>query len=121
MRAYRERKAAGEPSVRYRKPKDRRTRQRRWRDTVFDIQAACQVCGAIRNAADVTRVATAVVPAGANSRTSYEQSGCRCRPGLGRVRLPWARPISVSSNRRMTACPQPAQRFACPEYLSISP
>jgi hypothetical protein len=25
MRAYRERKAAGEPRVRYRKPKDRRT------------------------------------------------------------------------------------------------
>jgi hypothetical protein len=46
MRAYRERKAAGEPSVRYRKPKDRRTRQRRWRDAaqeLFDIQADCQV------------------------------------------------------------------------------
>ena len=42
----RERQAAGEPSVRYRKPKDRRTRQRRWRDAVqelFDIQADCQV------------------------------------------------------------------------------
>jgi hypothetical protein len=29
MRAYHERKAVGEPSVRYRKPKDRRARQRR--------------------------------------------------------------------------------------------
>jgi hypothetical protein len=32
--------------VRYRKPKDRRTRQRRWRDAVqevFDVRADCQV------------------------------------------------------------------------------
>jgi hypothetical protein len=28
MQAYHERKAAGEPSVRYRNPKDRRTQQR---------------------------------------------------------------------------------------------
>ena len=46
QRAYRARKAGGEPSVRYRKPKDRRTRQRRWRDAVqevFDVRADCQV------------------------------------------------------------------------------
>ena len=42
----------------YRKPKDRRTRQRRWRDAVqelFDIQADCQVWRRTRNAADVSR------------------------------------------------------------------
>ena len=46
MRVYHERKAGGEPSVRYRNPRDRRNRQRRWRDVVqelFDIQADCQV------------------------------------------------------------------------------
>jgi hypothetical protein len=38
MQAYRERKAAGEPRVRYRKPKDRRPRQRRWRDAVQAVR-----------------------------------------------------------------------------------
>jgi hypothetical protein len=59
MRAYRERKAAGEPGVRYRKPEAWRTRQRRWRDAVqelFDIQADCQVWRRTHNAADVTRL-----------------------------------------------------------------
>jgi hypothetical protein len=38
--------AAGEPSLRHRKLKDRRMRQRRWRDAeqaLFDIEADCQV------------------------------------------------------------------------------
>ena len=42
---YRAAKAEGKPSVRYRKPKDRRSRQAQWRDavaTLMDIQADCQ-------------------------------------------------------------------------------
>ena len=42
---YRAAKAEGKPSVRYRKPKDRRSRQAQWRDavaTMLDIQADCQ-------------------------------------------------------------------------------
>lgn len=37
MRLYRERHPAGAPSIRYRRPADRRSRARRWRDAVAEL------------------------------------------------------------------------------------
>ena len=45
MRAYRARQATGERPVRYRRPRDRRSRPQRWRDavqTLTDLQAEYQ-------------------------------------------------------------------------------